>query len=97
MATGAKLVAYAPGRMKAAEQSRARHLHLSEPVFRLFGVPGNALTAFYLRDSNAKKESNGEDDSSEVHSKEFSGTCPEFVTSQPGETLEEQIQAPHRF
>jgi hypothetical protein len=91
MATDAKLVAYAPGRMKAAEQSRARHLHLREPVFRLFGVPENAraLTAFYLRDSNAKKESNGEDDSSEVHTKEFSGTCPEFVSSQPGEGSQE--------
>jgi hypothetical protein len=87
MATGAKLVAYAPGRMKAAEQSRARHLHLTEPVFRLFGVPENAraLHGLLLKDSNAKKESNGEDDSSEVRTEEFSGTCPEFVSSQPSE------------
>jgi hypothetical protein len=39
VATGAKLAAYAPGRMKAATNERARHLRLTEPVFRLFGVP----------------------------------------------------------
>ncbi len=90
VATDAKLVAYAPGRMRAAEQSRARHLHLTEPVFRLFGVPGNARVphGLLLRDSNTEKESNGEDDSSEVHAEEFSGTCPEFVSSQPGEGLQ---------
>ena len=87
MATDVKLLAYAPGRMKAAKQSRARHLHLTEPVFRLFGVPANAraLNGLLLRDSSAKKESNGEDDSSEVRTKEFTGTCPEFVSFQPGE------------
>jgi hypothetical protein len=86
MATGAKLVAYAPGRMKAAEQSRARHLHLTEPVFRLFGVPRNvrALHGFLQLDSYPKKESNGEDDSSEVRGKKFNGTCPELVSFQPG-------------
>jgi hypothetical protein len=77
VATDAKLVAYAPGRMKAAKESRARHLHLTEPVFRLFGVPGNAraLAVFYLKDSYAKKESNGEDDRIEVRN----------VRHQPGE------------
>ena len=39
LATGVKLVAYAPGRMKAAASERARHLQITEPVFRLFGVP----------------------------------------------------------
>jgi hypothetical protein len=81
VATGAKLVAYAPGRMKAAASERARHLRNTEPVFRLFGVPetppnaGRTLTG----DSNAEKESNGEDDSSKVRTKEFSGTCAELV------------------
>ncbi len=87
LATDVKLLAYAPGRMKAAKESRARHLHFTEPVFRLFGVPGNAraLHGILLRDSSAKKESNGEDDSSEVRTKEFTGTCPEFVSFQFGE------------
>ena len=87
VATGAKLVAYAPGRMKAAEKSRARHLQFTEPVFRLFGVPGNGLRASwtFTIDSYAKKESNGEDDSSEVRTEEFIGICPELVRPHPGE------------
>jgi hypothetical protein len=87
VATDAKLVAYAPGRMKAAEKSRARHLHIREPVFRLFGVPGNARAphGLLLIDSYAQKESNGEDDSSEVRTEEFNGTCPELVSYRPGE------------
>ncbi len=90
VATDAKLVAYAPGRMKAAEFSRARHLHVTEPVFRLFGVPENARAphGLLLKDSYAKKESNGEDDSSEVRTEEFNGTCPELVRYQPSEGYE---------
>ena len=45
LATGVKVLAYAPGRMKAAARERARHLQLAEPVFRLFGVPESPLGA----------------------------------------------------
>src|SRR5580700_7869051 len=64
--------------MKAATESRARHLHFTEPVFRLFGVPEKRDQPSWAitEDFFTEKESNGEDDSSEVRTEEFNGTCP---------------------
>jgi hypothetical protein len=64
--------------MKAAEKRRARHLPTLERVFRLFGVPGNRPgDSQTINDRlTAQKESNGENDSSEVHTKSFNGGCP---------------------
>jgi hypothetical protein len=65
--------------MKAAEKRRARHLPTTERVFRLFGVPGNRHGDSQTQNDRltAQKESNGEDDSSEDHTKELTGGCPE--------------------
>jgi hypothetical protein len=42
VATGAKLVAYAPGRMIAAAKRRARHLQLWSPCFVFLVCPKRA-------------------------------------------------------
>jgi len=79
VATGVKLVAYAPGRMKAAEKRRARHLQLAEPVFRLFGVPKRGDAFINSTIEFLEKESDGEDDSAEIRTKEFRGGCPRIA------------------
>lgn len=91
VATGAKLVAYAPGRMTAAaiegrDTSKQgsqcfvflvcpkRGVILSETP-QAWSRRAHSLTVHYPQ----RKRFDGENDSSEVHTEEFTGACPEFA------------------
>lgn len=92
MATGAKLLAYAPGRMTAAEIEGRDTSKQGSQCFVFLVCPKRGVilsetpsawsrgTAFIRPYINPqRKRFDGEDDSSEVHTEEFTGACPEFA------------------